>query len=91
MLIEYIKCYTVTDKTKRGKQLTRIRADSFSISIDGSSDTIQQYLREGLIDELYIALSPVALGRGKCLFDGINLKNRGANSTGKCPRRKPPM
>ena len=41
--------------------------------IGGGPATIRQYLREGLIDELHIAISPVLLGRGEALFEGVDL------------------
>jgi dihydrofolate reductase len=44
-------------------------------------DTIRQYLRERLIDELHIAISPVLLGSGERLFDGINLADLGYTCT----------
>ena len=34
---------------------------------------MRQYLRAGLIDELHYAVSPVLLGRGEKMFDGIDL------------------
>ncbi len=42
----------------------REAAAGMDVRIDGGPDTIQQYLREGLIDELHIAIAPVLLGRG---------------------------
>ncbi len=39
----------------------------------GGVNVIQQYLRQGLIDEMHIAMSPVLLGAGERLFEGINL------------------
>lgn len=42
------------------------------IRIAGGARTIRQYLDAGLIDELHIALSPVLLGRGERLFDGVD-------------------
>jgi dihydrofolate reductase len=47
------------------------------VRIGGGPDTIQQYLREGLIDELHIAISPVLLGRGEPLFQGVDLRSLG--------------
>lgn len=41
------------------------------IRIGGGADTIQQFLRAGLVDEFHVAVSPVLLGRGVRLFDGI--------------------
>ncbi|HEU5072864.1 MAG TPA: dihydrofolate reductase family protein [Polyangiaceae bacterium] len=42
------------------------------IRISGGNQTIVQYLNAGLVDELYISLSPVLLGSGVRLFDGID-------------------
>jgi dihydrofolate reductase len=41
--------------------------------VGGGVDVIQQYLRQRLIDEMHIAISPVLLGAGERLFEGINL------------------
>ena len=47
------------------------------VRIGGGAHTIQQYLRERLIDELHIAISPVLLGGGERLFDGVDLRTLG--------------
>ena len=47
------------------------------VRIGGGADTIRQYLREGLIDELHIAIAPVLLGRGEPLFQGVDLRALG--------------
>ena len=47
------------------------------VRIGGGPGTIRQYLREGLIDELHIAIAPVLLGRGEPLFDGVDLRTLG--------------
>lgn len=57
--------------------MTRVRVEGFTISIGGGPDTIRQYLREGLIDELHIAIAPVLLGRGEPLFEGVDLRALG--------------
>lgn len=44
------------------------------VRIGGGANTIQQYLREGLIDELHIAIAPVLLGGGERLFEGVDLR-----------------
>ena len=47
------------------------------VRIGGGPSTIQQYLREGLVDELHIAIAPVLLGRGERLFEGVDLRSLG--------------
>lgn len=43
------------------------------VRVGGGVSTIQQYLRARLIDELHIAVSPVLLGSGERLFEGVDL------------------
>ena len=43
------------------------------VKIGGGVETVRQYLRAGLIDELHFALSPVVLGQGEAMFAGIGL------------------
>ncbi len=43
------------------------------VRIGGGVATIRQFLREGLIDELHIAISPVLLGSGESLLTDIDL------------------
>ncbi|CAM5466390.1 RibD domain-containing protein OS=Eoetvoesiella caeni OX=645616 GN=DFR37_107165 PE=4 SV=1 [Eoetvoesiella caeni] len=55
----------------------REAAAGMDVRTGGGPDTIRQYLREGLIDELHIAIAPVLLGRGESLFEGIDLRALG--------------
>ena len=55
----------------------REAAGAKDVRIGGGADTIRQYLGEGLIDELHIAISPVLLGRGEPLFAGLDLRALG--------------
>jgi dihydrofolate reductase len=52
-------------------------AGAKDVRIGGGAHTIQQYLRAGLIDELHIAISPVLLGSGERLFEGLDLRALG--------------
>jgi dihydrofolate reductase len=40
----------------------------------GSGSIVSQLAQEGLIDEYQIAVSPIVLGRGRTLFDGVKKK-----------------
>jgi dihydrofolate reductase len=51
----------------------RKAADGMDVRIGGGSNTIQQYLRAGLIDDLHVAITPVLLGAGERLFEQVDL------------------
>ena len=55
----------------------RKAADGMDVRIGGGPNTIQQYLRAGLIDELHVAIAPVLLGGGERLFEGVDLRSLG--------------
>jgi len=55
----------------------REAANGKDVRIGGGPNVIQQYLREALIDELHIAISPILLGRGERLFEGVDLRALG--------------
>ncbi len=52
-------------------------ANGMDIRIGGGPQTIQQYLRANLIDELHVAIVPVVLGGGERLFEGVDLRSSG--------------
>jgi dihydrofolate reductase len=62
---------------KRAKEA----AGSKDIRIGGGAAAIRQYLRGGLIDEMHIAISPVLLGSGESLFEGIDMLKLGYECT----------
>jgi dihydrofolate reductase len=47
------------------------------VQVGGGVSTIREYLREGLIDELHLAIAPVLLGKGEALFEGMNWRALG--------------
>ncbi|MEJ6789313.1 dihydrofolate reductase family protein [Brevundimonas sp. BR2-1] len=51
----------------------RAVAGDKDIRIGGGAATVRQYLRAGLIDRMHVAISPVVLGRGEPLWDGLDL------------------
>ncbi len=55
----------------------REAAAGMDVRIGGGPSTIRQYLREGLIDALHVAISPVLLGGGEPLFEGVDLRAMG--------------
>ena len=67
----------VTGGIHEALQQARQAAGGRDVRIGGGVSTIQQYLRARLIDEMHVAVSPVLLGRGERLFDGLDLRALG--------------
>lgn len=67
----------VTGGIREALDRARVAAAGKDVRIGGGPSTIKQYLREALIDELHIAVSPVLLGRGESLFEGVDLRGLG--------------
>lgn len=67
----------VTGGAREALGRAREAAAGKDVRIGGGASTIRQYLREGLIDELHIAIAPVLLGSGEPLFEGLDLRALG--------------
>jgi len=67
----------VTGGIREALDRAREAAGGRDVRIGGGPNTIQQYLREGLIDELHVAISPVLLGGGERLFEDVDLRALG--------------
>lgn len=63
----------VTDGIQAALERAREAAGSRDVKIGGGVSTVRQYLQAGLIDELHFAISPVLLGRGEAMFEGLDL------------------
>lgn len=67
----------VTGGIREALDRAREAAGGMDVRIGGGANTIRQYLGEGLIDELHVAVAPVLLGRGERLFEGVDLRALG--------------
>ena len=67
----------VTGSIHEALDRARAAAGGQDVRVGGGPDTIRQYLREALIDELHIAIAPVLLGRGEPLFQGLDVRALG--------------
>jgi dihydrofolate reductase len=59
----------------------RAAADGKDVRIGGGANTIRQYLKARLIDQLHIVMAPVFLGAGEPLFAGLDLPSLGYEVT----------
>src|SRR5262249_32499588 len=63
----------VTEGIEAALEQAKAAAGARDVRIGGGPATIRQYLRAGLIDQLHLVHSPVLLGRGESLFEGIDM------------------
>ena len=63
----------VTQGIESALEQARAAAGGKDVRIGGGAATIRQYLQARLIDEMHLAISPILLGRGEPLFEGLDL------------------
>jgi dihydrofolate reductase len=61
----------VTGGIEEALSQARVAAGDRDVSIAGGASAVQQCLRAGLLDELYLHIVPVLLGSGERLLDGV--------------------
>ena len=69
--------YFVTEGVESALKRAKEAAGGKDVRIGGGVSVLRQFLGAGLIDEMHLAVSPVLLGEGENLFDGINLHQLG--------------
>jgi dihydrofolate reductase len=67
----------VTDGIESALEQARAAAGPKDVRLGGGVSTIRQYLQAGLVDDLHLAVSPVLLGSGEHLFQGLDLRALG--------------
>jgi dihydrofolate reductase len=63
----------VTEGIVNALERAKAAAKGADVRLGGGVATIRQYLRAGLIDEMHVAISPVLLGSGARLFEGVDM------------------
>lgn len=63
----------VTEGIHAALQLASAAAGGRDVRLGGGAATVRQYLQAGLVDELHLAVSPVLLGSGEHLWQGLDL------------------
>jgi dihydrofolate reductase len=67
----------VTGGLEEALRRAREAAGNRDIRLGGGVETIRQYLKARLIDEMHLAVAPVILGKGEHLLNGIDLNDLG--------------
>lgn len=63
----------VTGGIEEALRRAKEAAGSKDVRLGGGVETIRQYLRARLVDEMHLAISPVVLGSGEHLLTGLDL------------------
>ena len=71
----------VTDGILSALRQAKVAAGDRDIRIGGGVATIRQYLRAGLIVDLHLVISPVLMGSGEQLWNGIDMHALGYECT----------
>ena len=66
----------VNDGIESALRHAREAAGPRDVRIGGGASAIQQYLNAGLVDDLWVTVSPVFFGAGIRLFEGIDPRLR---------------
>jgi dihydrofolate reductase len=61
----------VTDGIRAALDRAREAARDLDVSIAGGASAVRQYLRAGLLDELYLHIAPIVLGAGERLLEDV--------------------
>jgi dihydrofolate reductase len=67
----------VTDGIQSALKQAKAAAGARDVRLGGGVQTIREYLKAQLIDELHLAQRPVVLGSGENLFEGFDLRALG--------------
>lgn len=62
----------VTDGIETAMKLAQQAAGDKPVAIAGGANTVNQYLAAGLIDELWLHIVPVTIGKGQRLFENVH-------------------
>ena len=65
--------YFVTGGIEAALEEARAAAGNGDVKIGGGVATLRQYLQAKLVDEVHFACSPVLLGKGEAMFEGMDL------------------
>ncbi len=75
----------VTGGIQAALERAKDAAQGKDVRLGGGVETMRQYLRAGLVDELHFVLSPALIGSGERLFPEVNLPSLGYQLTNHIP------
>ena len=73
--------YFVTDGIELALKKAIESANGEDVRIGGGVETVREYLKAGLVDEMHLAIVPALLGNGENLLSGLDLSKMGFRIT----------
>ncbi len=80
--------YFVTEGIEEALHKAREAAGNKDVKIGGGAETVKQYIKAGHVDEIHLAVAPVALGQGESLFSGLDLRALGYRTVEHVPTER---
>ncbi|MGE5351295.1 MAG: dihydrofolate reductase family protein [Acidobacteriota bacterium] len=80
--------YFVTEGIEAALEMAKEKAAGKDIRLGGGVETVKEYLKAKLLDEMHIAIAPVLLNSGENLFTNINLIELGYKCVEFTPSKK---
>jgi dihydrofolate reductase len=77
-----------TDGIESALHQARAAAGAKDVKIGGGVETVKQYVQAGCVDEIHLALAPIALGQGEALFTGLDLRALGYRTVEHVPTER---
>jgi dihydrofolate reductase len=77
----------VTGGIQAALEQARDAAHGKDVRLGGGVETMEQYLRAGLVDEMHFVISPALIGTGERLFPDLNLPALGYKLTDHIPSK----
>jgi len=78
----------ITGGIDEALEAARKAAGDKDVRVGGGVSTVRQYVARRLVDELHLAVSPVMLGRGESLFEGLDWRSLGYRCTDRVSTEK---
>ena len=80
--------HLVSDGIESALKKARAAAGAKDIKIGGGVATVRQYIQAGHVDEIHLAVAPVAIGQGEPLFSGLDLRALGYRTVEHVPTER---
>jgi dihydrofolate reductase len=78
----------VSEGVEVALQKARAAAGARDVKIGGGVETVRQCVQAGQVDEIHLAMAPVAIGRGEPLFGGLDLRALGYRTVEHVPTQR---